>query len=64
MSLLYLSDEAILRYYEDVRKEVEADKGNNLRFIAGPAMRTYAETLREEIVRRGLHCEPIDWPVD
>ena len=64
MSLLYLSDETILRYYEDIRKEVEADKGGKLRFLAGPAMRAYADTLREEILRRVLYCAPIDWPVD
>jgi hypothetical protein len=64
MSLLYLSDETIMLFYNDIRREVEADQQSLSHFIEGSVVKGYAEALREEIVRRGLHCEPIDWPVD
>jgi hypothetical protein len=62
MGIEFLSDESILRFYEDIRQQVAADlaTGNRYRF-AGEAARQQAERLRIEIDRRRLRCNPIEW---
>jgi hypothetical protein len=57
-----LSDESVLRFYEDIRQQVAADlaTGNRYRFI-GEAAKQQAERLRIEIARRRLRCNPIEW---
>ena len=57
-----LSDESVLRFYEDIRQQVAADlaTGNRYRFI-GKAARKQAERLRIEIDRRRLKSNPIEW---
>jgi len=58
-----LSDHFILRMYELISHEVQADKRANTRLVGRPA-RQRAEALYAEIARRGLFCQPIDWPED
>ena len=55
-------DETLAVYYESVRQQVVADirAGGRYRLI-GDSVKQYAETLREEMERRRLHCTPIDW---
>jgi hypothetical protein len=56
-------DQSLLRYYESVRRQVDADKwlGGRYRFV-GDTAKQYAERLREELERRRLQFTPIDWP--
>ena len=54
-----LSDHFILRMYEFIRHEVQADKSAGTRLV-GLATRQRADQLLEEIDRRGLFCKPID----
>lgn len=62
MSLEKLADESILRFYDNVRNQVDADQrsGSRHRFI-GQTVKEYAQRLRDEIDRRKLDCRPIDW---
>jgi hypothetical protein len=66
MSLSTLSDESLLRYYESLRKEVEADRESMKRgakyfFANSDAIKEYATSLREELDRRRLNYSPIVW---
>jgi len=56
------SDESLLVFYENVRRQVDADikSGGRYRFI-GESVRQYAERLAEEMGRRRLRFTPIDW---
>ena len=58
-------DESLVGFYENVRRQVELDKraGGKYR-LAGDGVRQYADKLREEIDRRRLQVEPIDWELD
>ena len=62
MGIESLSDECVLRFYEDIRQQVAADlcAGNRYRFM-GEAAKQQAERLRIEIARRRLRCNPIEW---
>jgi hypothetical protein len=54
-------DESLLVFYESVRRQVEADR--TVKFpIMGKSVKEYAERLREEMDRRRLRFNPIDWP--
>jgi hypothetical protein len=55
-------DQSLLRFYENVRDQVQADRrsGGKYRF-AGDGVRQYADVLRQEIDRRRLRFTPIDW---
>jgi hypothetical protein len=66
MSLPALADESLLRFYESIRKEVEADRDSMRRghrhFLANSeSIKRYASSLREEMERRRLNFLPIDW---
>jgi hypothetical protein len=56
-----LSDEALLRYYEEIRAQVSADLRTGVRFM-GQAAKERADGLLTEIRRRGLNVVPIYWP--
>ncbi|MBW7972594.1 hypothetical protein [Bradyrhizobium sp. BR 10289] len=56
-----LSDHFILRAYEFIRNEVQADALAGTRLVGFPAEQR-ADRLLREIDRRGLFCIPIDWP--
>jgi hypothetical protein len=62
MNFSQMKDERLLRFYENVRSQVETDKeaGGRYRF-AGEGVKQYAEGLREEMDRRRLQCSRIDW---
>jgi hypothetical protein len=55
-------DESLIAFYENVRRQVQADmqSGGRYRFI-GESARQYAEALREEMERRRMKFMPIDW---
>jgi hypothetical protein len=56
------SDESLLVFYENVRRQVDADikSGGTYRFI-GESVKQYADRLGEEMDRRRLRFTPIDW---
>lgn len=58
-----LSNHSLLHSYENIRHQVEADKtlGHAYRLV-GVAAKQRAELLRLELLRRGLHFTPIEWP--
>jgi hypothetical protein len=62
MNFSKASDESLIAFYENVRRQVQADmqSGGHYRF-AGESMKQYADTLREEMDRRRLNFAPIDW---
>ena len=59
MNFANSKDETLLRFYENVRDQVQADSGK-YRF-AGDGVKQYADKLREEMDRRRLRFTPIDW---
>jgi hypothetical protein len=59
-----LSDEGLLRYYDSIRKQVEADKGNKHKFMTSDAIKAHADSLRLELYKRRLPHAPIDWWTD
>jgi hypothetical protein len=62
MGIESLSDESVLRFYEDIRQQVAADLGAGNRYRFGcEAAKQRAERLRIEIARRRLKCNPIEW---
>ena len=61
MNLSNLKDETLLSFYENVRRQVEAEKFAKYRFT-GKSVKEYAEQLREEMDRRRLKFTPIEWP--
>ncbi len=66
MSLSALNDESLLRFYDGVRKEVEADRdsmrrGHRQFFANGDDVKKYAAGLRAEMERRRLNFSPIMW---
>ena len=64
MSVSDLSDESLLRYYDNIRKQVEADRGNKHKFVASASIKEYAESFRVELYKRRLPRPPIDWGTD
>jgi hypothetical protein len=62
MSVENMTDERLLVFYENIRQQVEADRPLKYRFIAGPTVRQYADNLRDELIKRRLRHNPIDWP--
>lgn len=62
MNFSQMKDERILAFYENVRQQVELDLRAGGRYrLAGAGVREYAERLREELDRRRLQYNPIDW---
>jgi hypothetical protein len=55
-------DESLIAFYENVRRQVQADmhSGGRYRFV-GQSVKQYADTLREEMDRRRIKFTPIDW---
>ena len=56
-------DESLLVFYENIRRQVEADmqSGGRYRF-ADDGVRSYADELRKEMDRRQLRYGRIEWP--
>jgi hypothetical protein len=51
----------LLRYYENIRDQVERDAPYKFKLTSGPSTRQHADELRAEITRRRLQHAPIDW---
>jgi hypothetical protein len=62
MNFANSKDDTLLRFYENVRDQVQADSqfGGKYRF-AGDGVKQYAEELREEMERRRSRYSPIHW---
>ncbi|MEH2472030.1 hypothetical protein V1281_006783 [Nitrobacteraceae bacterium AZCC 2161] len=58
-----MSDDSLLLFPENIRKQVEIDHQSKFAFVSGPAVREYAESLRDEMTRRRLSFSPIVWPM-
>jgi hypothetical protein len=56
-----LSDHFILRMYEFLRTETLAGNLAGTKFV-GSSVKRRADQLFQEIDRRGLFCEQIEWP--
>jgi hypothetical protein len=59
-----LKDESILHLYDNIRIQVEAERGLRYKFMSSEAVKQRASALREEITRRRLQHTPIEWPRD
>jgi hypothetical protein len=62
MSVEDMPDERLVRYYETVRQQVEADRARNHKFMMNPTVQQYADQLQSEMIKRGLEHSPIEWP--
>jgi hypothetical protein len=63
MNLSSTKDENLILYYENVRRQVQADMQAGGRYLlAGDGVKQYADKLRDEMDRRRLRFTPIDWP--
>lgn len=59
----HLSDETILRLYESMRRQFEADKAMGGRYrLVGDAAKERLQRLRATLIQRGLKFAEIDWP--
>jgi hypothetical protein len=62
MDLSQSKDERLLEFYENVRRQVELDIQAGGRYrLAGEGVKKYAERLCEEMDRRNLRYDLIDW---
>jgi hypothetical protein len=59
-----LRDENLLRFYDNIREQVEADKRSKYKFAASHSVKEYAEALRGEMTIRRLQHTPIEWDRD
>jgi hypothetical protein len=62
MAVENMPDERLLRFYENIRQQVEADRPLRHKLTSGASVLQHAEQLRSEILRRRLDHTPIDWP--
>jgi hypothetical protein len=62
MSVEHMPDERLVRYYENVRQQGEADRAGNHKFMMNPTVQQYADQLQSEMIKRGLEHSPIEWP--
>lgn len=61
MGFLNLKDESVLRLYDNIRSQVDAERGLTHKFMTGKSVKQHAAELREELVRRRLQHTPIEW---
>ena len=64
MAIENLRDENLLRFYDNIREQVEADKRSKHKFAASRSVKEYAEALRGEKTKRRLQHTPIEWDRD
>jgi len=57
-----LTDETLLRYYEDIRAHMSADIRSGGRSFLGQAAKERADILLTELRRRSLSVTQIYWP--
>ena len=60
MSASNLSDESLLRFYDNIRAQVEAERTSTTKFMTANSIKEYAEKLRLEMFKRRLQFTPID----
>jgi hypothetical protein len=53
MSVEDMPDERLVRFYENVRQQVEADRAGNHKFMMNPTVQQYADQLQSEMIKRG-----------
>jgi hypothetical protein len=56
-----LNDESILCLYDNIRRQVDAERALPYRFMTGPAVRQRATALLEELIKRRLEHTSIEW---
>jgi hypothetical protein len=61
MGVENMPDERLQVFYENIRQQIEADRGFKHRLTSGTAVRQYASQIQEEMVKRRLRHAPIDW---
>ena len=60
--LSILADDTLIRFYEHIREQVLADERSGVKYrFVGAEAKARADRLFEEIRRRGLHVQPINW---
>ena len=64
MAIETLRDENLLRFYDGIREQVEADRRSKHKFAASHSVKAYAEALRGEMTKRRLQHMPIEWDRD
>jgi hypothetical protein len=64
VGIAHLKDETILSFYENIRIQVEAERRLTHKFMTGDSVKQYAATLREELTRRRVQHNPIEWHSD
>jgi hypothetical protein len=64
MGFSQLKDESILLLYDNIRLQVQAERGLHYKFMSSETVKQRATALREEITRRRLQHTPIEWPRD
>jgi len=58
----HLSDQSVLRLYEGIRHQVEADRAMGSRYrLVGNAAKERAQRLQAELAQRELKFMPIIW---
>ena len=63
MNFSQSKDERLLAFYENVRRRVELDsRAGGRRRLIGEGVKRYAEQFREEMDRRRLRYNRIEWP--
>jgi hypothetical protein len=62
MSVEDMPNERLTRFYENIRRQVDADRVYRHQFMAGPTVRHYADSIRSELIKRRLEHSPIEWP--
>jgi hypothetical protein len=58
VGFVHLKDESILCLYENIRSQVDAERGLTRKFMTGKSVKQHAADLREEQVRRRLQHNP------
>jgi hypothetical protein len=59
--VVHLKDETLSHFYENIRTQVEAERHLPHKFVAGESVKQYAASLLEELNRRQLQHDPIEW---
>ena len=60
MSASNLSDESLLRFYDNIRAQVEAERTSKTKFMTADSIKEYSEKLRLEMFKRRLQFTPIE----
>jgi len=61
VAFVHLKDDSILLLYDNIRSQVDAERGLTHKFMTGKSVKQHASDLREELIRRRLQHTPIEW---